>query len=51
MMALKDELEAADLYKEMTLKTTDAMIKDIFFYAMGDELEHAIMFSTIHHML
>lgn len=51
LMALKDELEAADHYKEMMLKTNDPMVKDAFFYAMGDELEHAIRFSTLHHII
>jgi rubrerythrin len=48
LIALKDELEAADLYKEMILSTNDARIKDAFFYAMGDELEHSVMFSTLY---
>jgi len=51
MHALKDELKAADYYKQMTLSTTDEMIKEAYFYAMGDEIEHSIMFSTIYNML
>lgn len=47
-MALKDELEAAELYKEMMLSISDQLVKDTFLFAMGDELEHAIQFSVLY---
>jgi rubrerythrin len=49
--ALKDELDAADFYKHMILSVTDPMIKDAYFYAMGDELEHSSRFSTLYNLL
>ena len=45
--ALKDELEAADYYKKMALSNSNDTIKQSYFYAMQDELEHSIMFSTL----
>jgi rubrerythrin len=45
LYAMKDELEAHSYYAEMTLSTTDQLIKDTFSYAMNDEIEHATTFS------
>ncbi len=42
--ALKDELEAAELYRDMYLSTTNMRVRDIMFEAMTDEMEHATRF-------
>ena len=47
-MALEDELEAAEFYRDVQLSTNDQLIKDTFYFAMVDELEHATMFSTLY---
>ena len=49
--ALKDELDAADMYKNMTVSTTDNLVVETYHFAGGDELEHAIMFSVIYGQL
>lgn len=46
--SIKDELEAADMYREMYLSTTNTRIRDILFEAMNDEMEHAIRFNWIY---
>lgn len=48
LMALKDELEAAEFYRDVQLSTTDQLIRDTFYFAMVDELEHATQFSTLY---
>jgi len=48
LIALKDELEAAEFYRDVQLATTDKLIKDAFYHAMVDELEHATQFSTLY---
>jgi rubrerythrin len=48
LMALEDELEAAEFYRDVQLSTNDQLIKDTFYFAMVDELEHATMFSTLY---
>jgi hypothetical protein len=51
LRALKDELEAAEFYRDVQLSTTDQLIKDTFYFAMVDELEHATQFSTLYNTL
>lgn len=51
LIALKDELEAAEFYRDVQMSTTDQLIKDTFYYAMVDELEHATQFSTLYNTL
>lgn len=51
LKALKDELEAGEFYKNVQLSTTDQLIKDTFYFAMVDELEHATMFSTLYNQI
>ncbi|MGI6574634.1 MAG: ferritin-like domain-containing protein [bacterium] len=51
LMALKDELEAAEFYRDVQLSTTDQLVKDTFYFAMIDELEHATQFSTLYNTL
>ncbi|HHX22986.1 MAG: ferritin-like domain-containing protein [Tepidanaerobacteraceae bacterium] len=51
LRALKDELEAAEFYRDVQLSTTDQLIKDTFYLAMVDELEHATQFSTLYNTL
>lgn len=45
--ALNSELGAMDFYKRMVLSTTEEFVRQPYFFAMGDETEHAIRFSTI----
>ncbi|MBE3573482.1 MAG: ferritin-like domain-containing protein [Moorella humiferrea] len=47
LKALKDELEAADFYKGIIVSSTDQLVRDTYFLAMGDELEHAIRFNAL----
>lgn len=49
--ALKDELKAAGFYRNIQLSIMDLLIKDTFYYAMVDELEHATMFSTLYNSI
>lgn len=51
LLALKDELKAGEFYRDIQLSTTDNLIRDTFYYAMVDELEHATMFSTLYNTL
>ncbi len=51
LKALKDELEAAEFYRNVQLSTTDQLIKDTFYFAMVDELEHATQFSTLYNTM
>jgi len=50
-MALKDELEAVEFYRDIQLSTTDQLVKDTFFHAMVDELEHATQFGIIYNAI
>lgn len=49
--ALQGELDAMDFYKRMILSTTNQLIEQAYYFALGDETEHAIMFSTMLNML
>lgn len=49
LRALRDELEAAEFYRDVMMSTTDLLARDIFHYAMIDELEHGTQFSTLYH--
>ncbi|NMB27198.1 MAG: ferritin-like domain-containing protein [Tissierellia bacterium] len=51
LMALKDELEAGEFYRNIQLSTTDKLIRDTFYFAMVDELQHATQFSTLYNTL
>jgi rubrerythrin len=46
-LARKDELEAYEDYRDAYLATRDQMIRDVFFLAMTDEIEHALRFSFL----
>jgi len=48
--AVKDELEAAELYRSMLLSTTNMRIRDIMFETMTDEMEHATRLTFIYSM-
>lgn len=48
LMALKSELEAADFYRDVQLSVKNPVVRDTFYYAMVDELEHATQFSTLY---
>ena len=45
--ALRDELEAAEMYKEMLLQIPIQQAYAPLFIAMHDEMEHAIRVSTL----
>ena len=47
LMALEDELEAAEFYRDVILSSTDQLVRDTFFHAMVDELEHATQFGVL----
>ncbi|WP_102349090.1 ferritin-like domain-containing protein [Bacillus sp. Marseille-P3661] len=51
LKALKDELEAAEFYRDVQLSSVDPLVKDTFFYAMVDELEHATQFGVLYNTL
>ncbi|MCF6465509.1 ferritin-like domain-containing protein [Clostridium sp. Cult2] len=51
LMALEDELKAGEFYRNIQLSTTDKLIRDTFYYAMVDELQHATMFSTLYNTI
>ena len=44
-IALDDELEAAEEYRDVYLSTKDQRIRDLFFELMTDEMEHATRFT------
>ncbi|GAW94199.1 ferritin-like domain-containing protein [Calderihabitans maritimus] len=46
--AFQRELEAAELYRDMMLSTSDYQVRDIMFEAMTDEMEHATRFAFIY---
>ncbi len=48
LSALKGELEAAGFYRDVQLSTREPLIRDTFYLAMVDELEHATMFTTLY---
>lgn len=48
--ALKAELGAQEFYRKIYMRCTDQMVKDVFFNAMMDEIEHSIRFSTLIHL-
>ncbi len=48
LLALEDELEAAEFYRDVQLSTTDQLVRDSFYLAMVDELEHATMFGVLY---
>lgn len=50
-IALKEELAATELYKEMLLQIPIQQAYAPLFIAMHDEMEHAIRFSTIYNAL
>lgn len=48
--ALKAELGAQEFYRKIYMGCTDQMVKDVYFNAMMDEIEHSIRFSTLIHL-
>ncbi len=48
LIAMKDELKAAHFYKTMINSNTDPLVRDTFFFAMVDELEHATQFGLLY---
>lgn len=51
LRALKDELEAAEFYRDVILSNTDQLVKDTFLFAMVDELEHSTQFGVLYNTL
>ncbi|MBB6453147.1 rubrerythrin [Salirhabdus euzebyi] len=51
LRALKDELEAAEFYRDVQLSSNDRLVKDTFFFAMVDELEHSTQFGVLYNTL
>jgi rubrerythrin len=51
LKALKEELEAAEFYRDVMLSSTDPLVKDTFMFAMVDELEHSTQFGVLHNTL
>lgn len=51
LRALKDELEAAEFYRDMQLSCTDPLVRDTFYFAMVDELEHSTQFGVLYNTL
>jgi len=51
LMALKDELKAAEFYRDVILSSTDQLVRDTFFLAMVDELEHGTQFGVLYNTL
>jgi rubrerythrin len=46
-LARKDELEAYEDYRNAYLFTQNQFIRDVFFLALSDEIEHALRFSFL----
>lgn len=51
LIALKGELEAVEFYRNVQLSNIDPLVRDTFYYAMIDELEHATMFGVMYNSL
>lgn len=51
LIALKNEYEAAESYRDIQLSTTDQLIRDTFFFAMVDESEHSTQFGVLYSTL
>ncbi len=51
LIALEEELEAAEFYRDVILSSTDRLVRDTFFLAMVDELEHATQFGVLFNTL
>jgi rubrerythrin len=47
-LAFRNELEAAELYRDMYLSTKVPKIRDVLFKIMTDEMEHAQRFSFLY---
>lgn len=47
LIALKNELEAVEFYRDVQASDKSQLTRDVFYYAMVDELEHATRFSTL----
>jgi rubrerythrin len=47
-MAFRNELEAAELYRDMYLSTRIPKVRDVLFKTMTDEMEHAQRFSFLY---
>ncbi|WP_035098867.1 ferritin family protein [Anoxybacteroides tepidamans] len=46
-IAREDEFEAYESYRNVYLSTKDMKVRDVFFRAMTDEIEHALRFSIL----
>ncbi|MFC3041532.1 ferritin family protein [Virgibacillus xinjiangensis] len=46
--AFEDEIEAYEFYRDNYLLTQDGRVRDVFFHAMTDEMEHATRFGFMY---
>jgi rubrerythrin len=46
-LAREDELEAYEDYRNVYLSTKDSNVRDVFFRALTDEMEHALRFAIL----
>jgi rubrerythrin len=51
LIALRGELHGAEFYRDMQLSVKDPIVRDTFYLAMTDELEHATRFSTLYNTI
>ena len=51
LIALKGETGSRRILRDVQLSTSDQFVRDTFYYAMVDELEHATQFSTLYNSL
>lgn len=51
LLAMQDELEAAEFYRDFIISSTDQLVRDTFFMAMTDEMEHATRFGFLYNSL
>lgn len=49
-IAFRNELDAAESYRDLYLSSKDRRIRDILFRTMTDEMEHAQRFSFLYHL-
>jgi rubrerythrin len=48
LIALKDELEATDKYRDVIISYTDQLVKETLFLTSTDEMGHAVRFGVLY---
>lgn len=51
LMAIDDELEAYEEYRDEYLRYPTPQIRQVFFELLSDEIEHAVRFNTALHLM